>query len=41
MMGRAGRKQFDNQGVAVIMTSKDKKEQYDRLAGSETVLESW
>lgn len=31
MVGRAGRPQFDNEGVAVIMTSKDSTHSYQRM----------
>lgn len=31
MVGRAGRPQFDTEGVAVIMTSRDSTSRYQRL----------
>jgi ATP-dependent DNA helicase HFM1/MER3 len=38
MLGRAGRPQFDDTGVAVIMTSQQKKSRYDdMIAGTETL----
>ena len=40
MMGRAGRPQFDDHGVAIIMTSSEFKEKYDQLINSQTILES-
>ena len=40
MLGRAGRPQFEDTAVAVIMTKKDKKEHYDRMISGSDVLES-
>ena len=41
MMGRAGRPQFSHQGaVAVIMTSTNQKDKYERLVAGEETLES-
>ncbi|KAK0570280.1 ATP-dependent DNA helicase MER3 [Tilletia horrida] len=40
MMGRAGRPQFDSEGVAVIMTEQDQKQHYLDLASGRTVIES-
>lgn len=41
MMGRAGRPQFDDEGVAVVMTSQTDKMRIEKLVKSETMLESW
>lgn len=41
MMGRAGRPQFDDHGIAIIMCNNDEKEKYEQLVRSENVLESW
>ena len=40
MMGRAGRKGFDEQGVAVIMTSDTDKEHYNDVSLSADIVES-
>ncbi|KAL9933442.1 hypothetical protein V8E36_007618 [Tilletia maclaganii] len=40
MIGRAGRPQFDSEGVAVIMTENDLKQHYIDLASGNTVIES-
>ena len=40
MMGRAGRKGFDEQGVAVIMTSDTDKEHYNDVSLSADMVES-
>ncbi|PLW09799.1 hypothetical protein PCASD_18158 [Puccinia coronata f. sp. avenae] len=40
MMGRAGRPQFDDEGVAVVMTSQRDKMRIEKLVKSETTLES-
>ncbi|KAA1086059.1 Sec63 [Puccinia graminis f. sp. tritici] len=40
MMGRAGRPQFDDEGVAVVMTSQNDKMRIEKLVKSETMLES-
>ncbi|KAH9814645.1 Sec63 Brl domain-containing protein [Melampsora americana] len=40
MMGRAGRPQFDTEGVAVIMTAQNDKARIDDLVNSKTLLES-
>ncbi|KAJ3048240.1 Sec63 [Rhizophlyctis rosea] len=41
MLGRAGRPQFDDSGVAVIMTSMEKKRKYEALLmGAETIESS-
>jgi len=40
MIGRAGRPQFGNTGVAVIMTSKDRENYYDKMNEVTEVLES-
>lgn len=41
MLGRAGRPQFDNTGVAVILTRKDNQERYEKMASGKEPLESW
>lgn len=40
MIGRAGRPGFDDRGVAVIMTSKDKELAYTSMADGQEVVES-
>ena len=40
MLGRAGRPQFDDSAVAVIITREEKKGRYERLVTGEEVLES-
>ena len=40
MLGRAGRPQFDTSGVAVIMTSLEKKIKYDDMIYGREVIES-
>lgn len=40
MLGRAGRPQFDDSANALILTSSDQKERYDRMASGTEVLES-
>lgn len=40
MLGRAGRPQFDDTAVAVIMTRKDKADRYRKMVSGQDVLES-
>ena len=40
MVGRAGRPQFDTEGIAVIMTEQAKVPYYDNLMSSKTLIES-
>lgn len=40
MLGRAGRPQFDDSAVAVILTKQEKVHRYERLAAGEELLES-
>ncbi|KAE9373450.1 P-loop containing nucleoside triphosphate hydrolase protein [Stipitochalara longipes BDJ] len=40
MLGRAGRPQFDDSAVAVIMTRSDKSEKYKKMMTGQDVLES-
>lgn len=40
MLGRAGRPQFDNSAVAVIMTRLDKADRYKKMISGQDVLES-
>jgi ATP-dependent DNA helicase HFM1/MER3 len=40
MIGRAGRPQFDDTGVAVILTRSDKRMRYENLVAGKTPLES-
>ncbi|KAE8451600.1 hypothetical protein EG329_003673 [Mollisiaceae sp. DMI_Dod_QoI] len=40
MLGRAGRPQFDDRAVAVIMTRSDKVERYKRMISGQDILES-
>lgn len=41
MLGRAGRPQFDDTAVAVIMTKKDNKLRYEKMVSGTETLESW
>ena len=40
MLGRAGRPQFDDTAVAVIITKQDKAKKYEKLVSGEDLLES-
>lgn len=40
MLGRAGRPQFDDSGNAIILTSSDQRDRYDRMVSGEEILES-
>lgn len=40
MMGRAGRPQFDDSAVAVIMTKMQKYDKYDKMMSGQEILES-
>jgi ATP-dependent DNA helicase HFM1/MER3 len=40
MIGRAGRPQFEDTGVAVILTRSDKRKKYENIAGGNMPLES-
>jgi ATP-dependent DNA helicase HFM1/MER3 len=40
MLGRAGRPQFDDSAIAVIMTRSDKSEKYKKMISGQDVLES-
>ncbi|KAH7419101.1 hypothetical protein BKA64DRAFT_729237 [Cadophora sp. MPI-SDFR-AT-0126] len=40
MLGRAGRPQFDNSAVAVIMTRSDKVNRYKKMVSGQDILES-
>jgi ATP-dependent DNA helicase HFM1/MER3 len=40
MLGRAGRPQFDSSANALILTSSDQKERYERMSSGEEILES-
>ena len=40
MLGRAGRPQFDNSAVAIIMTRQDKVDKYNKMVSGQDVLES-
>lgn len=40
MLGRAGRPQFDDNAVAVIITKQEKVKKYERLVSGEELLES-
>ena len=40
MLGRAGRPQFDDSGVAVILTSMEKKDRYEAMALGREIIES-
>lgn len=41
MLGRAGRPQFDDTAVAVIMTRSQKVPYYEKMIAGSEVLESW
>lgn len=41
MLGRAGRPQFDNSAVAVIMTRLQRVHHYERMVSGQEILESW
>jgi ATP-dependent DNA helicase HFM1/MER3 len=41
MLGRAGRPQFDNSAVAVIMTRQEKVNRYQKMVSGQDILESW
>lgn len=41
MLGRAGRPQFDDSAVAVIMTRTEKARHYEKMVSGEEILESW
>lgn len=41
MLGRAGRPQFDNTAVAVIMTRQEKVKKYEKMVSGHEILESW
>ncbi|RDI80773.1 hypothetical protein Vi05172_g9233 [Venturia inaequalis] len=40
MLGRAGRPQFDNTAVAVIMTKQEKVKKYEKMVSGQEILES-
>ncbi len=40
MIGRAGRPQFDDSGIAVIMTSADQRDKWTRLLDGREIIES-
>lgn len=41
MLGRAGRPQFDNSAVAIIMTRLERAKTYEQMIAGQEVLESW
>ena len=41
MLGRAGRPQFDDSAVAVIMTRSERAKHYEKMMSGQEVLESW
>ena len=41
MLGRAGRPQFDDTGVAVIMTRREHRDRYEKMVSGTEILESW
>lgn len=41
MLGRAGRPQFDDTAIAVIMTKKENKMRYEKMISGTETLESW
>ncbi|TVY48471.1 ATP-dependent DNA helicase [Lachnellula occidentalis] len=40
MLGRAGRPQFDDSAVAIIMTKNEKQERYEKMVSGQDILES-
>ena len=40
MLGRAGRPQFDDNAIAIIMTRPEKVARYERMASGQEPLES-
>jgi replicative superfamily II helicase len=40
MMGRAGRPQFDDSGMAVIMTTMEKQQHYENMVAGKEIVES-
>jgi replicative superfamily II helicase len=40
MIGRAGRPQYDCSGTAVIMTTKDQCEFYEKMVAGQEIIES-
>lgn len=40
MMGRAGRPQFEREGVCVIMTDQHSKQRWSELVQGQTIIES-
>lgn len=40
MLGRAGRPQFDDSGIAIILTRKDKVDRYTKMVSGKEILES-
>lgn len=41
MLGRAGRPQFDDSAVAVIMTRTHLASHYEKMISGQEILESW
>ena len=41
MLGRAGRPQFDDSAVAVIMTRQQRVTHYEKMVSGHEILESW
>lgn len=41
MLGRAGRPQFDDSAIAVIMTRQQRAPFYEKMISGQEVLESW
>ena len=41
MLGRAGRPQFDDSAVAIIMTRAQRVQYYEKMIAGQEVLESW
>ena len=41
MLGRAGRPQFDDSAVAVIMTRSERVQFYEKMISGQEILESW
>lgn len=41
MLGRAGRPQFDQSAIAIILTRLEKVDHYEKITGGREVVESW
>lgn len=41
MLGRAGRPQFDDSAVVVIMTTSERAKHYEKMISGQEIVESW